>query len=592
MNNLHYDINELEQQYRVLYQTLEQYINQLENKVFELQSFSDDKTSTSISLLAIKEKIDEQAITNLKQMIEVFREIQIKLNYAKEYYSDYCGNISLDEEDLLQNIEYVKRTINYYEDLEYSLRLVPELNVIHDVEQIKDKLHELLVMYQQKLDGMYQFEDSIRQLFTNEIDELKAIQANIEDMNSISENGIFDLLAITMSIKTNEGELTGQEIQTKLNSMSLEEQEKLIGISYEDFKSIYTNQFGFNEEEIEMIWKVNVAIHIKCPDSNKADRNFNLLMGRMNHDDWKWTSIDGEITDPINYMTKELGFSNEFARQINYKVRLHQGCQNVTVNINETNPEIVKNYLTNYLNGTIDEKTGQLLIKNFTEDDIEKIVKDIIKNGSNSKYYQLWLDCCNTISDMKKRTEGKSDFSHQMIIAATLENPEVPQDVKNNAKWQGDVFGVWLIGAKPSMNEGDYVADLDAENIKTYKDNLNCTYAEAMNKYYNDLSVNSDIRVDTFVNTHPEYLDECFKKGFDFNKYCETNNKLMSIPTPYPEAQTNYYNSLFNACFDEYMKLPDEEKIEYLLPDVKNFVCCLKTKSPTYHDFSNVCLVF
>ena len=186
MNKLHYDINELEQQYSVLYQTLEQYINQLENKVFELQSFSDDKSSTSMSLLAIKEKIDDQAITNLKQMIEVFREIQIKLNYAKEYYSDYCGNISLDEEDLLQNIEYVKRTINYYEELEYSLRLVPELNVIHEVEQIKDKLHELLGMYQQKLDGMYLFEDSIHNLFTNEIEELREIQANIEDMNSIS----------------------------------------------------------------------------------------------------------------------------------------------------------------------------------------------------------------------------------------------------------------------------------------------------------------------------------------------------------------------------------------------------------------------
>ena len=194
MNKLHYDINELEQQYSVLYQTLEQYINQLENKVFELQSFSDDKSSTSISLLAIKEKIDDQAITNLKQMIDVFREIQIKLNYAREYYSDYCGNISLDEEDLLQNIEYVKRTINYYEDLEYSLRLVPELNVIHDVEQIKDKLHELLVMYQQKLDGMYLFEDSIRHLFSNEIEELKAIQGNIKDINSISG---YDMLRLS-----------------------------------------------------------------------------------------------------------------------------------------------------------------------------------------------------------------------------------------------------------------------------------------------------------------------------------------------------------------------------------------------------------
>ena len=570
MNKLHYDINELEQQYSVLYQTLEQYINQLENKVFELQSFSDDKSSTSISLLAIKEKIDDQAITNLKQMIEVFREIQIKLNYAREYYSDYCGNISLDEEDLLQNIEYVKRTIDYYEDLEYSLRLVPELNVIHDVEQIKDKLHELLVMYQHKLDGMYLFEDSIRHLFSNEIEELKIIQANIEDMNSIGENGIFVLFPTTPYPKIFDDELRGKEIQSKLNSMSLVEQEKLIGISYEDFKSIYTNQFGFNEEEIEMIWKVNVAIHIKYPDSNM----FNLLMGIMNYGDLKWTIIAGNmvITDPIDYMTNELGFSNEFARQINYKVRLHQGCQNVTVNFNETNPETVKKYLTNYLNGTIDEKTGQLLITTCNKG-IEYIANDITTNGSNSEYYQLWLDCCNTISNMQERTKGKSDFSHQMIIAATLENAAVIPPIKALAKWQGDVFGVPVLGVDPSMNEGDYIADLDAENIKTYKDKLNCTYEEAMNKYYNDLSMNSDVRVDTFVNAHPEYLDQCFETGF--GNYCKTNK----IPMAYAEKK-------------KYMKLPDEEKIEYLDPHVKNFVCCLKTKSSTYHDFSNVCPVF
>ena len=570
MNKLHYDINELEQQYSVLYQTLEQYINQLENKVFELQSFSDDNSSTSISLLAIKEKIDDQAITNLKQMIDVFREIQIKLNYAREYYSDYCGNISLDEDDLLQNIEYVKRTIDYYEDLEYSLRLVPELNVIHDVEQIKDKLHELLVMYQQKLDSMYLFEDSIRHLFSNEIDELKAIQANIEDMNSIDENGIFVLFPLTPYPKIFDDELRGKEIQAKLNSMSLAEQEKLIGISYEDFKSIYTNQFGFNEEEIEMIWKVNVAIHIKYPDSNM----FNLLMGIMNYGDLKWQIIAGNmvIIDPIDYMTNELGFSNEFAHQINYKVRLHQGCQNVTVNINETNPDIVEKYLNKYLNGTIDEASGQLLITTYNKD-LEYLANDIIKNGSNSEYYQLWLDCCSTISNMQERTKGKSDFSHQMIIAATLENAAVIPPIKALAKWQGDVFGVPVLGVEPSMNEGDYIADLDAENIKTYKDKLNCTYAEAMNKYYNDLSVNSDIRVDTFVNTHPEYLDECFRTGF--GNYCKTNKIPMA-----------------NAEEKKYMKLPDEEKFEYLEPQVKNFVCCLKTKSPTYKDFSNVCPVF
>ena len=57
---------------------------------------------------------------------------------------------------------------------------------------------------------------------------------------------------------------------------------------------------------------------------------------------------------------------------------------------------------------------------------------------------------------------------------------------------------------------------------------------------------------------------------------------------PFPDAQNNYYKSIV----DEYMRLPDEEKIEYLNPHAKNFVCCLKTKSKTYHDFSNVCPVF
>lgn len=49
----------------------------------------------------------------------------------------------------------------------------------------------------------------------------------------------------------------------------------------------------------------------------------------------------------------------------------------MTVNINEKDRDTVKNFLTKYLNGTIDEKTGQLLIKNFTDEDIEKIAKDI-----------------------------------------------------------------------------------------------------------------------------------------------------------------------------------------------------------------------
>lgn len=37
MNNLHYDINELEQQYTIYFQVLDQYTNQLEDKLSELK---------------------------------------------------------------------------------------------------------------------------------------------------------------------------------------------------------------------------------------------------------------------------------------------------------------------------------------------------------------------------------------------------------------------------------------------------------------------------------------------------------------------------------------------------------------------------
>ena len=60
---------------------------------------------------------------------------------------------------------------------------------------------------------------------------------------------------------------------------------------------------------------------------------------------------------------------------------------------------------------------------------------------------------------------------------------------------------------------------------------------------------------------------------FNFLKYYETNIKLESIPSTDDE-----FKRLYDECFNEYMKLPDEEKIEYLEPHVKNFVCCLKTK--------------
>ena len=96
MNNLHYDINELQQQYTIYCQVIDQSTNQLENKLSELKSFVDDDSSTSATLLVLKENINGQVIINLEKIIEIFSQIKLKLNQVKEYYFSCCGEMSLD----------------------------------------------------------------------------------------------------------------------------------------------------------------------------------------------------------------------------------------------------------------------------------------------------------------------------------------------------------------------------------------------------------------------------------------------------------------------------------------------------------------
>ena len=202
MNNLHYDINELQQQYTIYCQVLDQYTNQLEDKVSELKSFVDDDSSTSATLSVLKANVNRQVIVNLEKIIEIFSQIKLKLNQVKEYYLSCCGEMSLDENDLTDNIKCVKQIISYYEDLEYSLHLTPEVNAQQDVAQILDQLHQLNNLYQNKIDSMYEFEQTIAHMFDNEIEELREIQLNMSEMKKLGANDLIsNILLINSTVQ-------------------------------------------------------------------------------------------------------------------------------------------------------------------------------------------------------------------------------------------------------------------------------------------------------------------------------------------------------------------------------------------------------
>lgn len=199
MNNLHYDINELQQQYTIYCQVLDQYTNQIEDKLSELKSFVDDDASTSATLLVLKENVNRQVIINLEKIVEIFSQIKLKLNQVKEYYLSCCGEMSLDENDLIDNIKCVKQIINYYEDLEYSLHLTPEVNAQQYVAQILDQLHQLNNLYQNKIDSMYEFEQTIAHIFDNEIEELREIQLNMSELKKLGANDLISNILLVNS---------------------------------------------------------------------------------------------------------------------------------------------------------------------------------------------------------------------------------------------------------------------------------------------------------------------------------------------------------------------------------------------------------
>lgn len=203
MNNLHYDIDELQQQYTIYCQVLDQYTNQIEDKLSELKSFVEDDTSTSATLSVLKENVNRQVITNLEKIIEIFSQIKLKLNQVKEYYLSCCGEMSLNENDLIDNIKCVKQIISYYEDLEQSLHLTPEVNAQQDVAQILDQLHQLNNLYQNKIDSMYEFEQTIAHMFDNEIEELREIQFNMSELKALGVNDLISNILLVNSTVQN-----------------------------------------------------------------------------------------------------------------------------------------------------------------------------------------------------------------------------------------------------------------------------------------------------------------------------------------------------------------------------------------------------
>lgn len=524
MNNLHYDINELQQQYTIYCQVLDQYTNQLEDKLSELKSFVDDDSSTSATLSVLKENVNRQVIINLEKIIEIFSQIKLKLNQVKEYYLSCCGEMSLDENDLIDNIKCVKQIINYYEDLEYSLHSTPEVNAQQDVAQILDQLHELNNLYQNKIDSMYEFEQTVAHMFDNEIEELRQIQLNMSEMKALGDNPLINILSMS---KVSNYELTGEQIQEKLKSMTLEEQEKLIGSSYDDFKNLYISQYGFNDEEIQILWKIKMSIALRYDNGDglldttelkRVDLEYMRLMGRITYNSssekgnkvsYPWDLVVGQpdssallkeyqdtswiipipLTSDIlkDYLKTDLGLSKQETDFIYYRIRI----QHLAPGLNVDSPpeDDLDTWLRTYLESL-----------NVSNDEINRILAD----ANSDDYQKVYNNWKQMVLDKKK---AKVDFSHFQItmLANELDNP---QFIKDFAGWMGDLYGCRPLHVKPSCGELDFYSDIDALNIIKLKSEKGLSQTEAEILYYQQINSGEINRTEYFFENNSHVINQ------------------------------------------------------------------------------------
>ena len=608
MNNLHYDINELQQQYTIYCQVLDQYTNQLDDKLSELTSFVDDDSSTSATLSVLKANVSRQVIINLEKIIEIFSQIKLKLNQVKEYYLSCCGEMSLDEKDLIDNIKCVKQIISYYEDLEHSLHLTPEVNAQQDVAQILDELHQLNNLYQNKIDSMYEFEQTIAHMFDNEIEELREIQLNMSELKALGGNPLVNILSMS---KVSKRELTGEQIQEKLKSMTLAEQEKLIGSSYDDFKNLYISQYGFNDEEIQILWKIKMSIAIRYDNGDgvldaielkRVDLEYMRLMGRITYNSssdktsFVWDQVVGQPDSSLNqfldalrksgipdipknlpltsdilkdYLMTDLGLSKQETDFIYYRIRIQHSAPGL--NVDSPPKDDLDTWLRTYLESL-----------NVSNDEINRILNQDFYSDDYQNVYNNWKQM---VLDKKK---AKVDFTHFQItmLANELDNPQWEKDY---AGWKGDLFGIPIVG-KPSCGEMDFYSDIDALNIIKLKNEKGLSQTEAEILYYQQINSGEINRTEYFFENNSHVIDQInhdlyslylqLNKDLPVERKLELGaflslpieHKLSLFPGKFTQQQIDFILGIFNGTYGQ-NNFEGQIEFEPAPPNEENKIC-------------------
>ena len=507
-----------------------------------------NNTSTSKTVEVLRNHALD-IIKILDEFIDLYAIMINKVNQIYYRYEELCGNSSLDENELKKTISKIDYLITLCEESIYHFRRVDGINVVY-VQYLIDELIQYRRLYERKLDNLREFNDYVNNIFSYEKERITALTKELRRKLEVFSAKKFVKYVIATIFGTN----VGIDYKQINEILTLKQQEELLGITYDDFVKLQYDMFGFDAEIADIMWELKVKCYLKYIDEDTAEFHYLRIIGRLYYGVEKQKLIFDQATMSCNAIEelKELGISDERIAKLKYTIRIQTSIndddlQTLSDDFNQTS-YIQKLYYGKYI---LSMKQGVYDYSQMSNDDIVSLALD---------YPQFYDEFLSYIRKNTKEWEYKAEAAHQYVIEATnlVTTYADVVNIDDQVSWEGDILGIQIASHEygdPSFNQNDYIADLDAENIKHFKNNNNFdSWEEARRVYMSKINSGEINRAIYFrENCEPKYKTEILDyvrsqvapKEYD-------NDKLLEYAKQYYPEAYNFIMNIENGNGDIY----------------------------------------
>lgn len=506
-------------------------------------------------------------VPTIHKLHEAIQDIQIELESYKSANSVVAPYGHLDLEDLVRfkrarekQLAITQKMIKEHENFinvatsVFSFKMGEYFSKIHELRELEYQLQIDIDKFTKKIEKLEWFVDQVSSYFTDSLEVIELAIKGAIQLKRISTdiNGNYNLEGVDLS-------WFNQMMKINLNSQRYIQESSL-----EKFKANLRNQFGFDNEIINLIVRISSEISNKFPSLSQSERDRLLLVslgnfvyqesyGELNNlfdeskvviNNWSWEDVAGptypglKSEDVINttMFLNELGIDDVDIAKLRYHIRLQSQVSSGQYTVYEM----------------LDDKDKVLYREKYNNVFNESLTKEEF----NSKW-----------NGMFKIYEEKIDFAHFSITtSANLNHRLRISDISQFSHEKVNDFAGWLgdstltDAGRINFGNDDYKADLDSVNITQLMKEKRISFIEASNEYYSELSRGEYTRAEKFVEYKPikEVKDSIFKELIPDSMIIKDGPGL-NVTVEFP-AEEKYMDYIKKKYSDTYRFIQSLEK--------------------------------